>query len=98
MTATERFAERDVVARQYSYADGDVMAFDLGVGVTATADVVDGTLVVVADDEQYDLDLPAEADAQATINNGVVTVEMSGSDGTEATGGEEADGNTEADR
>jgi hypothetical protein len=98
MTATERFAERDVVARQYSYADGDVMAFDLGVGVIATADVVDGTLVVVVDDEQYELDLPAGADAQATINNGVVTVEMSGSAGTEMTGGAETAEDTEAER
>lgn len=79
MAETQRFAERDVVARQYEYADGDVLAFDLGAGVAGAVDVVDGTLMVVVDDEQFEMDLPKGRPAKATINNGVVTVEMDGS-------------------
>jgi hypothetical protein len=78
MAETQRFAERDVVARQYQYADGDVLAFDLGAGATGAVDVVDGTLVVVVDDDQFEMELDGRP-AQATINNGVVTVEMRGS-------------------
>jgi hypothetical protein len=99
MTETQRFAERDVVARQYQYADGDVLAFDLGAGAAGAVDVVDGTLMVVVDDEQFETDLPEGRAAKATINNGVVTVEMDGSvaaDG-ESTDIDVGDGESEAD-
>lgn len=76
MTETQRFAERDIVARQYQYADGDLLAFDLGAGTTGAVDVVDGTLMVVVDDDQFEMDIPDGRPAQATINNGIVTVEM----------------------
>ncbi|WP_254821457.1 hypothetical protein [Haloglomus halophilum] len=106
MAETQRFAERDVVARQYQYADGDVLAFDLGAGAAGAVDVVDGTLMVVVDDEQFEMDLPEGRPAKATINNGVVTVEMNGSaaGGGETTdidvrdGGSEADEDTEDER
>jgi hypothetical protein len=77
MVETQRFANRDVVARRYEYTDGDVLAFDLGAGTEGAVDVVDGSLVVVLGDDQYETDLPEDArGAQATINNGVVTVEL----------------------
>ncbi|WP_276257747.1 hypothetical protein [Haloglomus litoreum] len=106
MAETQRFAERDVVARQYQYADGDVLAFDLGAGTTGAVDVVDGTLLVVVDDDQFEMDLPDGRPAQATINNGVVTVEMHGAtadvDGetvdVDAPGGENEAADTEDDR
>jgi hypothetical protein len=102
MTETQRFMDEGVVARRYSYADGDVLAFDLGAGVDGAVDVVDGTLMVVVDDEQYERELPAGTSAQATINNGVVTVEVRGADTDSATDNtaDGADGNTdtEADR
>lgn len=106
MAETQRFAERDVVARQYEYADGDVLAFDLGAGTAGAVDVVDGTLMVVVDDEQFEMDLPDGRPAQATINNGVVTVEMDVTtadvDGEavdiDASSGEHEDEDTEDDR
>jgi hypothetical protein len=102
MTETQRFMDEDVVARRYSYADGDVLAFDLGAGVDGAVDVVDGTLMVVVDDEQYERELPAGTGAQATINNGVVTVEIRGDDAESTTDEvtDDADGtpDTEADR
>jgi hypothetical protein len=77
MAETQRFADRDVVARRYRYADGDVLAFDLGGGTTGAVDIVDGTLVAVVDDEQYEFDLPeGTGRASATMNNGVVTVDL----------------------
>jgi len=98
MTETQRFAERDVVARQYGYSDGDVLAVDLGSGTDGAVDVVDGTLMVVVEGDQFELELPEAAGGKATINNGVVTVEMhdsaaDGADraGTEPTGGDGED-------
>ncbi|MFB6205544.1 MAG: hypothetical protein ABEJ05_03315 [Haloglomus sp.] len=92
MAETQRFAERDVVVRQYQYADDDVLAFDLGAGADGAVDVVDGTLVVVVDDEQFEMDLPDGRPAQATINNGVVTVEMHSPGADEGTERDEAAG------
>lgn len=93
MAPTQRFEDEDIVARQYGYADGDVLAFDLGPGAEATVDVVDGTLLIVTGDEQYDVDLPAGASGQATLRNGVVSIEV---DETAAEPAETTD--TEADR
>ena len=93
MTTTQRFENEGVVARRYSYADGDVLAFDLGPGAEGSVDVVDGTLLVATGDEEFDVDLPAGASAQATFRNGVVSVEV---DGTAAGTAEPTD--TEADR
>lgn len=97
MAETQRFMDGDVVARQCSYADGDVLAFDLGAGVDGAVDVVDGTLVVVVGDEQYEREVPVGASAQATMNNGVVTVEVRGDDADSTTDetADETDGNTD---
>jgi hypothetical protein len=106
MAETQRFAERDVVARQYHYADGDVLAFDLGAGTAGAVDVVDGTLLLVVDDEQFEMTLPDGRPAQATINNGIVTVEMHETTADvereavdfDVSGGENEDGGTEDER
>jgi hypothetical protein len=76
MTDQQRFLENDEPVRRYDYADRTVFAADLGPGAEGDVDVVDGTAIVVVDEEQYEFDVPAR-DAQAFIKNGVVTVEMS---------------------
>lgn len=69
------------MVRQYEYADGVVVAADLGVAVDeeATVDVVDDTAIVVVESEQgpveREFDLP-EGAAEAFIKNGVVTIEV----------------------
>lgn len=65
----------DAPLRRYDYDDEVVLAADLGTVGEATVEVVDGTAIVVVDDEQHDFEVPAD-DARAFIRNGVLTVEM----------------------
>lgn len=67
----------DTPVRQFEYDDRVVLAADVGLG-DASVDVVGDTVIVVRGDEQYELTLPeGDGDATATINNGVLTVEVS---------------------
>jgi hypothetical protein len=68
------------IVRRYEYDDGTVVAVDFGTATAdATADLADGTVIVVADDDQYEFDLPDGAtDAHTFIRNGVLTVELEG--------------------
>ena len=67
--------------RRYEYDDVDMFAIDLGsVGAEATADIVDGTVIVVLEDgqdqpRQAEFELP-EGEARAFIKNGVLTIEV----------------------
>ncbi|EMA36580.1 DUF7127 family protein [Halococcus hamelinensis] len=78
MTPTlQQFDNRDDVLRRYEYADRVVYAADLGPAAdTTTVDVVEGTVMLVRGDEQADFDIPETGSAEATINNGVLTVEV----------------------
>lgn len=43
----------------------------------AAVDVVEETIIVVLDDEQFELDLPEQAsDAHTFMKNGVLTIEL----------------------
>jgi len=65
----------EAATRQYEYDDGSVVfAGDLGV-TDATLDVVDGTAIVVTDEEQYEFELPDDH-ARVFMKNGVVTIEV----------------------
>lgn len=75
MTNQQRVADSDGPLRRYDYTDRTVFAADLGAGVDADVDVVDGTAMVVVGDRQFEFDVPAGR-AQAFIKNGVVTVEV----------------------
>ena len=75
----EQFAHSDErLVREYDYADGALLAVDFGsVSSEATAEVVDGTVIVVIGEEQHEFELPAAmTDAQAFIRNGVLTIEL----------------------
>ena len=66
----------DVPVRRFEYDDGSiVLAADVGTDGDASVDVVDGTAIVVAGSNQYDLEVPA-GDAQAFIKNGVLSIEV----------------------
>ena len=69
-----RQLEDDVNPRRYEYDDREVVAADFGPGHDASVDVVDGTVIVVVDGEQYDLDV--DGDPRAFISNGVLTIEV----------------------
>ncbi|MGQ3413335.1 Hsp20/alpha crystallin family protein [Natrinema versiforme] len=78
MTLEQFTREEGQVARRYEYEDGTVMAVDFGTEETdASVDVVDGTVIVVLADDQYEIELPENADdAHTFMKNGVLTVEL----------------------
>jgi HSP20 family molecular chaperone IbpA len=74
----QQFDDRDGDAlRRYEYDDSVVYAADIGSDAgEAAVDVVDGTVMVVSGDEQADFEIPESGTAEATIKNGVLTVEV----------------------
>ena len=69
-------ADRAPHARRYDYEDRMVIAADFGPGAAPTVDVVDGTVIVVAGDDQREFDVP-EGTVETFTRNGVVTIEVS---------------------
>jgi hypothetical protein len=74
MTVLQQFEEEGIDARRFEYDDEVVLAADFGRSTDAAVDVVDGTVIVVAGDDQYDVEVGD--DARAFINNGVLTIEV----------------------
>ncbi|AWB27497.1 DUF7127 family protein [Halococcoides cellulosivorans] len=72
MTAQQAIADAPV--RRFEYDDRTVIAADLGV-TEATVDVVGDTVIVVTDEDQYELEVPT-GDTTALMQNGVLTVEV----------------------
>ena len=64
----------DGVVRQYDYKAETVVVADLG-HAEGNVEVVGGTAIVVADGEQFEFDVPADA-SRAVMNNGIVSVEV----------------------
>ena len=73
MSERQQFGD-EVAVRRYEYDDGAVLAADFGPAGEAAMDVLGDTVIVVIDGEQHELDV--EGDANAFINNGVLTVEV----------------------
>jgi hypothetical protein len=67
-------ADIDGPVRHYDYDDTSVLVADFGV-VDGSVDIVDGTAIVVVDDEQHEFSIPAGTN-RAIMNNGVVTIEV----------------------
>lgn len=72
--------DSEAVVRHYEYDDEDLLVADFGhveraSGHAGSVDLVDGTAIVVVDDEQYEFDVP-EGASRGIMNNGIVTVEM----------------------
>lgn len=75
MTLEQFIRDDDAAVRQYQYQDGTVLAVDFGPAVDGSVDVLEDTVIVVADDEQYELDVDAASDAHTFMKNGVLTIE-----------------------
>ena len=71
----DQFAERAPAARRYEYDDRTVIAADFGPDASPAVDVVDGTVIIVAGDDQREFDVP-DGDVQTFTRNGVVTIEV----------------------
>ncbi|MDT3435257.1 hypothetical protein [Haloarcula sp. 1CSR25-25] len=65
--------------RRFEYDDSVVLAADVGPAADASVDVVDGTVIVVADGQQHEQEIPD--DARAFMNHGVLTIELSENEG-----------------
>lgn len=77
MTLEQLANEQHTVMRREEYDDGWAVVVDLGVGTVGSVDVVDDTVIVVTEDDQYDVQLPMDADEVRTfIKNGVLTIEQ----------------------
>lgn len=65
----------DAVVRTLEYEDGSVIAVDFGHAVgDLVIDVVGSTAIVLADDEQFEFELPPEA-SDVSARNGILTIE-----------------------
>lgn len=78
MTLTTRTVGDEPMVRTYEYDDETVVVADLPpLTPEPSVDIVDGTAIVVADDRQFEFDLPDGAtDAHTFIKNDVLSIEV----------------------
>lgn len=74
MNVNEQLSQRGIEVTRREYDDRTEFAADFGPAASVSVDVVDQTVIVVAGEETYDLEV--DGDAQAFIKNGVLTIEM----------------------
>lgn len=74
MSLKKTLREQDFESRRFDYEDRTEYAVDFGAGVDGTIDVVGETAIVVANGEQYEFEIPG--DAQVFMSNGVLTIEV----------------------
>jgi hypothetical protein len=80
MNERQRFVDGEFVGRRYDYDDRTILAADFGVGVEGSVDLVGDTAIVVFGDDQYEFEVPVGTTTRASVNNGVLTIEVSRSD------------------
>lgn len=64
---------QDVAVSRYEYDGENLIAVDFGPVGEPSLDVVDGRVIVIVGDRQFEFDLPPEA-TDVELNNGVLTV------------------------
>ena len=74
MSLKQTLREQGFESRRFEYEDRTQYVVDLGAGADVSVDVVDGTAIVVAGEDQYDFDIPGNA--QVFMSNGVLTIEV----------------------
>ncbi|MFH5799244.1 hypothetical protein [Haladaptatus sp. CMAA 1911] len=78
MTLERISQHEDSIARHYEYGDEELIVADFGIA-DVSVDVLDDAAIVVVERDgesfQSEIELP-EGDAQAFINNGVLTIEV----------------------
>ncbi len=76
MTDQSQFTEQAGAVTRYEYDNAVVLVADFGAAASdGSVDVVDGTAIVVVGDRQEEFPVP-EGAVEASINNGVVTIEV----------------------
>lgn len=76
MSLKETLGESDIEVRRYEYEDAVELVADFGIQHDGTVEIVDDTAIIVVDGTQYEVEL--DGDAQAFMNNGVVSIEVEG--------------------
>ena len=74
MTIQEQLAGQGLPVRRSEYDDVTRITVDFGPGSEPSVDTVGETVIVVAEDSQYEIGV--EEDAQAFISNGILTIEV----------------------
>ncbi|MFC7073010.1 hypothetical protein ACFQJ7_12930 [Halovenus rubra] len=74
MSLRQTLREKQFESRRFEYDDETEYVVDLGPSANGTVDVVDNTAIIVGDKEQYEIEIPH--DAQVFMNNNVLTIEV----------------------
>lgn len=74
MEPYQQLSERGAVVARREDSNHVELAADFGPGADISVDVVDGTVIVVAGGESYDIDV--DGTPQAFIRNGILTIEQ----------------------
>ncbi len=78
MTLEHISQQEDSIARRYDYDDGEIIVADFGMA-DVSVDVLEAVAIVVVerDGESFQTEIElSDGDAQAFINNGVLTIEV----------------------
>ena len=74
MNLQEKLEQRGIEVTRRDRGDHHELIADFGPSTDISVDVVDDTVIVVAEEETYDLEV--DGSAQAFIKNGVLTIEV----------------------
>ncbi|MEF8840911.1 MAG: hypothetical protein V5A62_04705 [Haloarculaceae archaeon] len=96
MTEKQRFVDGNLTGRRYEYDGRSGLVADLGPSAEGSVDLVGDTAIVVVGDDQYEFEVPAGVTTRASMNNGVLTVEVE-QPGAESETGDGTESDTEAD-
>jgi hypothetical protein len=96
MNETKRFVDEEYAGRRYERDGRAGLVVDFGAGAEGSVDLVGDTAIVVVGDDQYEFEVPAGVTTRASMNNGVLTVEVEpaaedGSDDTDSDSGSETE-------
>ena len=80
MSNRQRFADEGVFGRRYDYDGRTILVADFGTSSDGSVDLVGGTAIVVVGDDQYEFEVPEGVNTHASMNNGVLTVEVERTD------------------
>ena len=93
MTEEQRFVDGEYAGRRYEYDGRWGLVADFGAAAEGSVDLVGETAIVVVGDDQYEFEVPAGVTTRASMNNGVLTVEVEpeNSDDTDGDSGSETE-------
>jgi hypothetical protein len=74
MKPIQQLEAENIDVSRFEYEDSVVLAADFGYVDSSSVDVVGDTVIVVADGEQFDIEL--DGDARAFMKNGILTIEV----------------------